>query len=77
MQRATFLAFAMVQHIMTELSGAVTDKEKATVITKTVFTLLKNNANNIQEQDTQQKTQQERTQRPNSNTSALKNLHVY
>jgi hypothetical protein len=36
----------MVQHIMTELSGAVTEKEKVAVITKAVITLLKNNANN-------------------------------
>jgi hypothetical protein len=29
-----FLAYAMVQQIMTEFSGAVTEKEKVTVITK-------------------------------------------
>jgi Cdc6-like AAA superfamily ATPase len=41
-----FFVFTMVQNIMTELSGAVTDEEKVAVITKAVFTLLKNNANN-------------------------------
>jgi hypothetical protein len=35
----------MVQQIMTELSGAVTEKENVAVITKAVFRLLKNNAN--------------------------------
>jgi predicted rRNA methylase YqxC with S4 and FtsJ domains len=39
-----FLAFTMVQQIMTELSGAMTEKEKVAVITKAVFRLLKNNA---------------------------------
>jgi hypothetical protein len=37
----------MAQQIMAELSGAVTEKEKVAVITKGVFTLLKNNGNNI------------------------------
>jgi hypothetical protein len=41
-----FLAFTMVQQIMTELSGAVTGKENVAVTTKSVFRLLKNNANN-------------------------------
>jgi hypothetical protein len=41
-----FLAFTMVQQIMTELSGAGTEKQKVAVITKAVFRLLKNNANN-------------------------------
>jgi hypothetical protein len=41
-----FLAFTMAWHIMTELSGAATEKEKVAVITKTVFRLLKNNDNN-------------------------------
>jgi hypothetical protein len=31
---------------MTELSSAVTEKEKVAVITEAVFRLLKNNANN-------------------------------
>jgi hypothetical protein len=39
-----FLAFTVVQQIMTELPGAVT--EKGAVITKAVFRLLKNKANN-------------------------------
>jgi hypothetical protein len=39
-----FLALTMVQQ--TELSGAATEKEKVTGITKAVFRLLKNNANN-------------------------------
>jgi hypothetical protein len=41
-----FLAFIVVQEIMTELSGAGTEKEKVAVITISVFRLLKNNANN-------------------------------
>jgi hypothetical protein len=41
-----FLAFTMVQQIMTELSGAVTEKEKVAITTKAVFRLLKNNVNN-------------------------------
>jgi hypothetical protein len=36
----------MVQQIMTELSGAVRETENAAVITKSVFRLLKINANN-------------------------------
>jgi hypothetical protein len=34
------LVFAVVQHIMTELSGAATEKEKVAVITEAVFRLL-------------------------------------
>jgi hypothetical protein len=41
-----FLAFTMVQQNMTDFSGAATEKEKATVITKAVCRLLKNNAKN-------------------------------
>jgi hypothetical protein len=41
-----FLAFTMVQQIMIELSCAVTGKGKVAVITKAVFRLLKNSANN-------------------------------
>jgi hypothetical protein len=37
-----FLAFTTVQQMMTELSGAVTEKGKVAVITKPVFRLLKN-----------------------------------
>jgi hypothetical protein len=40
------LAFTMVQQIMIELSGAMTKIEKCPVITKVVFRLMKNNANN-------------------------------
>jgi hypothetical protein len=41
-----FLAFTMVQQIMTELSGAATEKKKkVAVITKSVFRLLKTNFN--------------------------------
>jgi hypothetical protein len=40
-----FLAFTMVQQIKTQLS-IVTEREKAAVITKAGFKLLKNNANN-------------------------------
>jgi hypothetical protein len=36
-------AFIMVQQIMIELSGAVTEKEKVAIITKAVFRLSKNN----------------------------------
>jgi uncharacterized coiled-coil protein SlyX len=36
----------MVQQIMTELSGAVTEQEEVIGITKVVLGLLKNNANN-------------------------------
>jgi hypothetical protein len=39
-----YFAFIMMQQIMAELSGNAT--EKAAVITKAVFRLLKNNANN-------------------------------
>jgi hypothetical protein len=39
-----YLAFTMVRQIMTELSGAATEKEKVAVMTKAVFRLLKNNA---------------------------------
>jgi hypothetical protein len=41
-----FLAFTMVQQIMTELSGVAIQKENVAVITKAVFELSKNNANN-------------------------------
>jgi hypothetical protein len=41
-----FLGFTMVQQIMTELSGAATEKEMVAVIIETVFRLLKNNAIN-------------------------------
>jgi hypothetical protein len=41
-----FLAFTMVQQIMTELSGAMIENENVALITKAVFRLLKNNANN-------------------------------
>jgi hypothetical protein len=41
-----FLAFTMVQQIVTELSGTATEKEKVAVITDAVFRLLKNNASN-------------------------------
>jgi hypothetical protein len=41
-----FLPFTMVQQIMTELSDAAIEKENVAVITKAVFKLLKNNANN-------------------------------
>jgi hypothetical protein len=40
-----FFVFAMVQQIITEISGAATGKEEVAVITKAVFRLLKNNAN--------------------------------
>jgi hypothetical protein len=41
-----FLAFTMVQQIMTDLSGAAIEKGKVAVINKAVFRLLKNNTNN-------------------------------
>jgi hypothetical protein len=41
-----FLAFAMVQQIITELSCAATEEEKVAVITKAVFRLLKKSTNN-------------------------------
>jgi hypothetical protein len=40
-----FVAFTMVQQILTGLSGAASE-EKVFVITKTVFTLLKRNGGN-------------------------------
>jgi hypothetical protein len=40
------LAFTVVQQVMTELSGATTVKAKVGIITKALFSLLKNNANN-------------------------------
>jgi hypothetical protein len=40
-----FRAFIKVQHIMSELSGAATEKENVAVITKAVFRPLKSNAN--------------------------------
>jgi hypothetical protein len=41
-----FLAFAMVQQIMTGLLGAATEKGKVGDMTKAVFRLLKTNATN-------------------------------
>jgi hypothetical protein len=41
-----FLAFTVVQQIVTELSGAAAEKAKFGITTKAVFSLLKNNANN-------------------------------
>jgi uncharacterized coiled-coil protein SlyX len=41
----TLIATTMVQQIMTELSGAVTEQGKVIVITKVVLRLLKNKAN--------------------------------
>jgi hypothetical protein len=41
-----FLAFTMVQQIMTDLSGVTTGKGKVAAISQVVFSLLKNNANN-------------------------------
>jgi hypothetical protein len=41
-----FLAFIMVQQIVTELYGAAMEKEKVAIVTKAVFRLLTNNANN-------------------------------
>jgi hypothetical protein len=40
------LTFTKVQQIMTELSGAATEKGKVAVITKVAFRLLKNSVNN-------------------------------
>lgn len=40
------LASNMAQQIMTEASGVATEKEKISVKTKAVFSLLKNNASN-------------------------------
>jgi precorrin-4 methylase len=37
---AMFLAFTMVQQMMTELSGAATEEGNVTVIMKAVFSLL-------------------------------------
>jgi hypothetical protein len=39
-----FLAFAVVQQTMAELSGVATEKGKVAVITEAVFRLLENNA---------------------------------
>jgi hypothetical protein len=39
------LAFTMVQQYMKELSGAATEKETISVITKAAFRLFKKNAN--------------------------------
>jgi hypothetical protein len=39
-----FVAFTVVQQIMTDVSVVATEKEKVAVITKAVFRLLKNNA---------------------------------
>jgi hypothetical protein len=41
-----FFAFTVVQHVMTELSRAATEKEKVTIITKVMFRLLMNKVNN-------------------------------
>jgi hypothetical protein len=38
-----YVAFTMVQQIMTGLSGAASEEEKVSVITKAVFSLLKHN----------------------------------
>jgi hypothetical protein len=40
-----FLAFGMLQQIMTELSGAATETDRVAVVTKAVFRLLKNTDN--------------------------------
>jgi hypothetical protein len=40
-----FLAFAVVQQIMTELSGAAAEKAKVNITAESVLRLLKNNAN--------------------------------
>jgi hypothetical protein len=39
----TFVAFTMAQQIMTGLSSAASEVEKVSVITKSVFSLLKRN----------------------------------
>jgi hypothetical protein len=44
-----FLAFAMIQQVTAELSGAAMGKENIAVIAKAVLQLLKNNANNRSE----------------------------
>jgi hypothetical protein len=41
-----FVAFTMAQQIMTRLSGAASEEEKVSVITKAVFSLLKRNGGN-------------------------------
>jgi hypothetical protein len=38
-----FVAFTMVQQIMTRLSGAASEEEEVSIITKSVFNLLKCN----------------------------------
>jgi hypothetical protein len=38
-----FVAFTMVQQIMTVLSSAASEEEKVSIITKSVFSLLKHN----------------------------------
>jgi hypothetical protein len=38
-----FIAFTMVQQIMTGLSGAASEEEKFSVITKAVFSILRRN----------------------------------
>jgi hypothetical protein len=38
-----FVAFTMVQQIMTGLSSAASEEEKVSIITKSVFSLLKRN----------------------------------
>jgi hypothetical protein len=41
-----FVAFTVVQQIMTGLSGATSEVEKVSVIIKAVFSLLKHNGGN-------------------------------
>jgi hypothetical protein len=41
-----FVAFTMVQQIMTGLSGAASEEEKVAVITKAVLSLLNRNGGN-------------------------------
>jgi hypothetical protein len=41
-----FVAFTMVQQIMTGLPGAVSEEEKVSIITKPVFSLWKRNGGN-------------------------------
>jgi hypothetical protein len=41
-----FVAFTMVQQVMTELSGAASEEEKVSIISKAVFSLLRRNGGN-------------------------------
>jgi hypothetical protein len=41
-----FVAFSMVQEIVTGLSSAASEEEKVSIITKAVFSLLKRNGGN-------------------------------